>query len=319
MQGIRRRDLIAGGAAGAAGVGILIPSDAWAANGEQRIRRIFDRIERRKARIQTRMAPARELVPGPNGAERDEAFYDDVRDVLFASLTYAELGELSPEEQVHPAVQARLWGAADDMGRGMSSIGRRMERIDDARWAELDAVARDNDSGLDAVSDAVIGEVHQLGLPPRSTQRLSATLRQLMFNVRQRGLRNPIEGMLGDLRRLEGSVSRQSDPMEAARVATPDEAHRHSEALHTASARWSTTATLTEGKLSAGGGKRLSNGASRALGALLLGIGVVGVVALIVGVGATSGYLVACLCISIPLALGTLLCLTAGILLLAGK
>jgi hypothetical protein len=289
----------------AAGAGVLLPSGALAARGEDPVERVLRRIERRSARIEARMAPARAHVPAVDGAEGDAGFYDALRDAMVASLVYAEIGRLPVEDQVHPRVQDALWGAAEGMGRSMRLLAGRLESMDAERWAALEGATARNDDQLDVLADAVVAEVDQLGLPPVAARQLDKTVRERVFEVRQRGLRRTVEGLVGRFRKTEASVARSADPFDAVRLATPPEA----------SAR---VGRRGGGALSGGGRMRATGGADAALGALLLGIGAVGLVMLVIGtVGSGVGW-IACLCVSVPLVAGTILVLAAGIALVSG-
>jgi hypothetical protein len=322
MSFLRRRDLLVGGVAGA---GVLIPSGALAGRGVDRVERAVRRITRIRERIHTRLAPARAHVPPPEGGEPDRHFVEQLGAAGVAAAVYAEASRLSAEEQADPRMQQELWGAAEDMGRAVRAVADRFDDLDDDRWQALDDVVVREEASLDLIAAAIDAEMEALDLPQRSRRQLTETVRRQHFEVRQRGLKATMRQLLDRTRKVERLVARHADPLDALRTAAAPAASeggpQRSAPAH--ELRASSPGSAAAAPLDPGSPDDLDHparsrgSADVAIGALLLGLGIAGVVLLIASSMVTSGFTLLCLCVSIPLLCGSIICLAAGVTLIS--
>lgn len=292
-----RRDVLRGGVVG---VGALaLPLDAFA-GADDEVRRVLARVDRHVGRVVERMRPLRELLISVLPAE-DQGIIGHAQRAILASVVYGEISAVRPARQSHPSIQARIAQAALDMAGGLREVVGFLERIGPDRWAEIQGTLFADRARLNHLLGRISDEVSDAGLPPGAVRQLDNTARRLAFRMEERGAQPEIGEIIDQFRRLEATVQAAADPMEPVRAATPASLNDEVDAA----------------PASASGGAEAPN-RDMALGALLLGVGVVGAGLYVVAAIATGGYLVWCVCVSIPLVLGLGLVLAAGVMLLMG-
>lgn len=296
---MRRRDLLQASAVGAGA--LALPLDALAGvDGE--VARLLARIDRRCARVAERLSPLREVFIAAIPLE-EQGIYEHALGAILSTVVYGELSAVRPKRQSHPAIQARIADAAARIAVGLREVVGFLERIGPARWTELHESLFADRARLNGLLDRVMSEVSDAGLPPGAVRQLDGSARRLAFQMESQGSATALFELVEQFRRLEASVARSADPFEPVRAATPG-------ALAT---------ELADGGQAppdASAPEVDNHSRDVALGALLLGVGVVGAGLYVAASIATGGYLIWCVCISAPLLIGLVMVIMGGVLLL---
>lgn len=297
---MRRRDFLR---AGAIGAGALASPGALAAPSG--VEAMLRSLERRKEQVGARLAPFREVLVELGIPGIDADLFDAVLPGLFATLTYAEFAELRPRNQRHPLAQKAIFAAAEDIAGAVRRLADVVEGLGDGHWERLEGALRADEASLDAALDRAMVEVEDLRVPRRAVDMLRSTFGELRLRSRREGLRGILDPLAADVRRMERSISEADDPYDPVRAVTPAAAADELDEPSDPDVYDDVPPDNTN--------------MTRALGLMLLGVGIVGVIAVAVSVFATSGFVLICPCVSVPLLAGIIIVIISGALLASAK
>jgi len=283
--------------------GLASSSEALAGRRDRDLDRRLAEFDSREQRLDQRLHPLRELVGALDGSGPDPDLAEFLVQGVRATYAYGDLGTLPLDDQGDPRVQQRLGRAALGMARSLRGLAERLEVLPPGRWEMLDRALFSDRPRLDHLMTQIVDEAGSLGVSPGVVRQLDRTLRRQAFRMEQHSSRSVMEDLVDRFRRLERSVHAADDPFDPVRAATPDETRR----------AWSATGGAALPPMAS-----VADRQDVALGAMLLGVGLVSGVLLVASFLLTEGFSLICVCVSVPMLVGCVMLIAAGVLLMLG-
>lgn len=297
---MRRRDLLLGGMAGA--VGASAPA---LARSRDPIERCLHAMDLQLERVRERAGPFLTEVPGFLGEPGLDVALQRALDGL---IQYGNVASLTPEQQADERIQARLWSAADHIGSSVSRLARELASIDEDKLERLHQVLLERPDVVEGTLASIESETAALNIPDKVRDQLLRTVRETSFDLTHGQKSGATKRHLARFKRLHHKVSESEDPLSLLSQ-TPEEELAIRKAV-LAGAAPSHSIAGQPGDIT-----ELGDAKNRALGGLLLALGVITSAVLVGGVIASGGFLALCICVGIPVLTSAILLLVAGALL----